>query len=160
MVFKEVESTYRNEDESKENGPKKMEFELNNEGYNSFEEENPSELDDEDEPQTPTLSRFDCVWRLAERYSPLDFHSTFVLSAINDEPRLVKEEVNFEERKLWKKSMVEEMEALEKNEAQDLVKLTHGRKLVGSKWVFKKKLNVVGKVKKYKAQLIEKVILR
>ena len=30
VVFKEVKSTSRNEDESKEKGPKKMEFELKN----------------------------------------------------------------------------------------------------------------------------------
>jgi hypothetical protein len=47
--------------------------------------------------------------------------------------------------------MVEEMEALDKNEAWDLVELPDGRKPIGSKWVFKKKLNVVGKVEKYKA---------
>ena len=43
-----------------------------------------------------------------------------------------------------------------KNEARDLVKLPNGRKHVGSKWVFKKKLNAKGKVKKYKAQLVAK----
>ena len=31
-----------------------------------------------------------------------------------------------------------------------------GRKHVGSKWMFKKKLNATGKVEKYKAQLVEK----
>ena len=46
--------------------------------------------------------------------------------------------------------MVEEMEALDKIEAWNLVELPNGRKLVGSKWVFKKKLNAVGKVEKYK----------
>ena len=39
VVFKEVKSTSRNEDESKEKGPKKIEFELKNEGFDSFEEE-------------------------------------------------------------------------------------------------------------------------
>lgn len=34
------------------------------------------------------------------------------------------------------------MEALDKNEAWDLVELPDGRKLVHSKWVFKKRLNV------------------
>jgi hypothetical protein len=38
--------------------------------------------------------------------------------------------------------MVEEMDALDKNEAWDLVELPTGRNLIGSKWVFKKKLNV------------------
>ena len=69
------------------------------------------------ELQTPTLRRFDRVRRLVKRYSPLDFHSAFVLSIINDEPRSVKEANSYEECKLWKKAMVEEMEALDKNEA-------------------------------------------
>ena len=43
------------------------------------------------------------------------------------------------------------MEALDKNEAWYLVELLGGRKLVRSKWVFRKKLNATGKVKKYKA---------
>ena len=52
--------------------------------------------------------------------------------------------------------MVEEMEALDKNESWDLVELPDGRKPIGSKWVFKKKLNVAGKVEKYKARLVAK----
>lgn len=46
--------------------------------------------------------------------------------------------------------MVEEMEALYKNEAWDLVEFLDGREPIGSKWVFKKKLSAVGKVEKYK----------
>jgi hypothetical protein len=61
-----------------------------------------------------------------------------------------------EDSKLWKKAMVEEMDALDKNEAWDLVELPAGRKPVGSKWVFKKKLNAAGKVEKYKARLVAK----
>jgi hypothetical protein len=51
--------------------------------------------------------------------------------------------------------MVEEMDALDKNEAWDLVELPTGRKAIGNKWVFKK-LNAKGKVEKYKAWLVEK----
>ena len=121
-----------------------MEFELKNEGFDYFQEES----NDEVEPQTPTLRRYDCVRRPFERYSPLDFHYSFVLSAINDEPRSAKEVVIYEEAKLWKKDMIEEMEDLDKNEAQDFVEFLDGRKLAGSKWVFKKKLNATGKVDK------------
>ena len=46
VVFREVKNTFRNEDEPKEKGPEKMEFELKNEGFDSFEEES-SESDDE-----------------------------------------------------------------------------------------------------------------
>jgi hypothetical protein len=52
--------------------------------------------------------------------------------------------------------MDEEIAALDKNEAWDLVELSIGRNPSGSKWVFKKKLNVEGKVEKYKAWLVAK----
>ena len=52
--------------------------------------------------------------------------------------------------------MVDERESLHKNEAWDLVDLPTGRKPIGSKWVFKKKMNVEGKVEKYKAWLVAK----
>ena len=48
------------------------------------------------------------------------------------------------------------MASSDKNEAWDLVKLSIGRKPIGSKWVFKKKMNVEGKVEKYKARLVAK----
>lgn len=63
MVLREVNSTSRNEDESKERGPEKMEFELKNEGFDSFEEES-SKSDDEVEPQIPSLRRYACTNRL------------------------------------------------------------------------------------------------
>ena len=37
--------------------------------------------------------------------------------------------------------MVDEMSSLHKNETWDLVELLAGRKLIGIKWVFKKKMN-------------------
>ena len=43
------------------------------------------------------------------------------------------------------------MEALDKYEAWELVKVHDGRKPASSKWVFKKKQNALGKVKKYKS---------
>ena len=102
------------------------------------------------------MRRYDHERRPVDRYSPPYFHSAFVLSTVSDEPESVKEAVNSEECKLWKNAMVEEMEALDKNEAWDLVELPDGRKPIGSKWVFKKKLNAAGKVEKYKARLVAK----
>ena len=52
--------------------------------------------------------------------------------------------------------MDEEMAALDKNEAWDLVEFPTRRKSIGRKWVFKKKLNAEGKFEKYKAQLVVK----
>jgi hypothetical protein len=52
--------------------------------------------------------------------------------------------------------MVVEMDALDKNEAWDIVELPAGRKSIGSKWLFKKNFNAQGKVEKYKARLVAK----
>ena len=62
-----------------------------------------------------------------------------------------KDAVSFEECKFWKNATVEEIEALDKNEAWYLVEFPDGRKPIGCKWVLKKKLNARGKFKKYKA---------
>ena len=153
MVFRKLKNTSGNEDESK--GPEKIEFEIMDEGVD-FVEEELIESEEEVDLQTPAMRRSDHERRLVDRYSPPDFHSTFVLSTVSDEPKSVKEAVNFEECKLWKNAMVEEMEALDKNEVWDLVELPDGRKPIGSKWAFKKKLNSTGKVEKYKARLIAK----
>jgi len=68
----------------------------------------------------------------------------------------VRDSVDSEDGKLWKEAMVDEMASLHKNEAWDLVELSIGRKPIGIKWVFKKKMNSEGKVKKYKAHLVAK----
>jgi hypothetical protein len=52
--------------------------------------------------------------------------------------------------------MVEEMDALDQNKAWDPVEFPTGRKSIGNKWVFKKKLNVEGNVEKHKSWLVEK----
>jgi hypothetical protein len=85
-------------------------------------------------------------------YTPPDFHSNFILSITDDDPRTAREAVDSEDGKIWKKAMDEEMEALDKN----LVEFSTRRNPIDNKWVFKKKLNVEGKVEKYKAWLVEK----
>ena len=91
------------------------------------------------------MRSYDRIRRLVERYISLDFCYEFVLSTINDEPRSIKDAFNSKQGKLWKKDMIDEMETW------DLVEFPDGNKPIGSKRVFKKKLNVARKVKKYKA---------
>jgi hypothetical protein len=64
--------------------------------------------------------------------------------------------MDLEDGNLWKKAMEKEMETLDKNEAWDLVDFRTGRNPIGSKCVFKKNLNVEGKVEKYKSWLVAK----
>jgi hypothetical protein len=87
------------------------------------------------------------VWerRQYERYTPPDFHSNSVLSITDDDPSTVREALDSKDGKLWKKAIVEEMTALIKNKAWDLVEFPNGRNPIGNKWMFKKKLNVEGK---------------
>ena len=79
------------------------------------------------------------------------------MGSINDDdPRTVREAVDSEDGNLWKKDMGDEMTTLDKNGAWDLVNFSSGINPIGSKWVFKKKLNAEGKVEKYKARLVAK----
>jgi hypothetical protein len=64
--------------------------------------------------------------RQLESYIPPNFRSNFTLSITDDDPRAIREAVNSEDSKLWKKAMVEEMDALDKNEAWDIVEFLAG----------------------------------
>jgi hypothetical protein len=86
---------------------------------------------------------------LLEKYTPFDFCSNFSLSITDDDPRTIREALDSEDGKLWKKALNEEMEVLDNNEAWDLVEVPIGRNPIGNKWVFKKKKNSKGKVEKY-----------
>jgi hypothetical protein len=86
----------------------------------------------------------------------LFFCANFALSITNDDPRTIREAVNSEDSKLWKKAMVEEMDSLDKNDSWNLVEFPTRIKTIGNKWVFKNKLNAKGKVEKYKARLVAK----
>jgi hypothetical protein len=99
-----------------------------------------SEEDEEEEPHTPVLRRSVRKRRQPKSYSPPDFHSNFALSITDYDPITVREAVNSEDSKLWKKAMVEEMDAMDKNEAWDIVEFPAGRKPVGRKWLLRRSL--------------------
>lgn len=50
-----------------------------------------------------------------------------------------------QEKDKWMNDMVEEMESLKKNETWDLVQLPQGKRVIGCKWVYKKKPTVTEK---------------
>jgi hypothetical protein len=152
VVFREMKDVDKQEVLPSKEEPEKIEFDLKDDEADSTEEHE----SEEEDPHTPVLRRSDRERRLPERYSPPDFRSNFALSITDDDPRTVREAVDSEDGNLWKRAMEEEMASLDKNEAWDLVEFPTGRKPIGSKWVFKKKLNAEGKVEKYKARLVAK----
>eukprot|EP00253_Pinus_taeda_P016397 PITA_16397 len=82
------------------------------------------------------------VFELKEEES----ESTVEEESKDEEPQTPGEAVDSEDGKHWKEAMVDEMASFHKNEAWDLVELPVGRKPIGSKWLFKKKINAEGKV--------------
>jgi hypothetical protein len=128
VVFREVKDVSKQEFLPTQDEPEKIELELDDAKSESYEEEEAEE--EEEEPHTPILRRSMRDKRKLERYSPPDFRSNFALSITDDDPITVREAMNSEDSKLWKKAMVEEMDALDKNEAWDIVEFPVGRKLL------------------------------
>ena len=53
--------------------------------------------------------------------------------------------------------MDDEINSIEKNDTWEMCNLPKGHKTIGVKWVFKRKLNKISEVDKYKARLVVKV---
>lgn len=70
----------------------------------------------------------------------LDSHCIFALISNTNEPRTVREAMSMCDANSWMEAMNKEIVALKKNDTCDLVLLIEGKKPVGCKWVFKKKL--------------------
>ncbi|KAK4411628.1 Retrovirus-related Pol polyprotein from transposon RE1 [Sesamum angolense] len=56
----------------------------------------------------------------------------------------------------WREAMGKEIEALERNDTWDLTELPKGKEAIGSRWVYKVKLNQDGSVDRFKARLVAK----
>jgi hypothetical protein len=72
------------------------------------------------------------------------------------EPKPYSEAMRRPNSQLWYQAMVHKIEAHLENGTWELVKLPHGCKAIGSKWVFKVKRNPDGTVECYKARLLAK----
>ncbi|WJX42094.1 hypothetical protein P8452_29365 [Trifolium repens] len=75
----------------------------------------------------------------------------------DSEPKNFREASESIDSKDWLKAMEEEMLSLEKNQTWKLVPLPKNKRVVGSKWVFKRKEGIPGvEAPRYKARLIAK----
>ena len=76
---------------------------------------------------------------------------------VDMEPKTYQEAINSNEADQWVKAIQEEMDSLRKNETWELVTKPKDRKVVGSKWVFKRKQGTLGnEAPRYKARLVAK----
>lgn len=56
----------------------------------------------------------------------------------------------------WQHAMIEEIQAIEKNQTWELVDFSEGKNVIALKWIFKTKYNADGSVTRHKARLVAK----
>ena len=77
--------------------------------------------------------------------------------AVGDEPCTYRDAVDSKESKQWLIAMNEEIKSLQKNQTWELVQLPKGKRVVGCKWVFKRKEGISGiEPPRFKARLVAK----
>jgi hypothetical protein len=108
VVLREIKDVVKHEFLQSKEEPEKMQFDLKDDESDSTQEHESKEED----PHTLVLRRSVRERRLPERYTPSDFCSNFYFSISDDDPITVREVVDSEDGKLWKKAMDEEMATL------------------------------------------------
>jgi hypothetical protein len=114
------------------------------------------DADDEDEVlDEPEVPAEPGPGRPIRQRQPPDMYGEWVnLSEDPTEPTSLQEARRSPDKGKWQIAMEKEMKSLKDNDVWDLVEKPEGRKVVGSKWVFKKKLNADGSIARYKARLV------
>ena len=58
--------------------------------------------------------------------------------------------------KQWQDAMMDKLESIKKNDVRELKALSDRRKVIGCKWVLRKKFKADGILDKYRARLVTK----
>ena len=106
-------------------------------------------------PTSPNVS--EAVPRRSTRLKqPPNRFGHSVIVALDDEkdPSTFSEAKSVPNKLKWEEAMKREMESLWSNEVWELVDPPPIWKIVGSKWIFKRKLDADGTVERYKARLV------
>ncbi|XP_075078420.1 uncharacterized protein LOC142164329 [Nicotiana tabacum] len=92
----------------------------------------------------------DCISydHVSERYK-----SYLAQQSVLTEPQGFKEACQYEK---WIDTMKIHINALEDNNTREVVDLSKGKKVIGSKWIYKIKYKANGDVERYKARLVKK----
>lgn len=105
----------------------------------------PEEANEEEEPRTRRSTR--------ERRRP-DYYGVWINNVeCQQDPLTLQEAMIDPDKDKWSTAM-QEISSLEDNQVWDLVELPKGKKVIGSKWVCKRKIDENGCVSRYKAHLV------
>jgi hypothetical protein len=84
------------------------------------------------------------------------FGDDYITYLVDDTPKTIEEAYSSPDADLWREAVQSEMDSIMSNGTWEVVDRPYGCKLVGCKWVFKKKLRPDGTIEKYKAMLVAK----
>ncbi|XP_068331482.1 uncharacterized protein [Pyrus communis] len=85
-----------------------------------------------------------------------DFGPDFLTFVTEEEPQTYKAVLESSEAPYWNEAIQSEIESIMQSNTWELVNLPPGNKLIGHKWIFKRKLRTDGTIDKYKARLVAK----
>ncbi|KAL0307596.1 UNVERIFIED_CONTAM: Retrovirus-related Pol polyprotein from transposon RE1 [Sesamum angustifolium] len=84
------------------------------------------------------------------------FGLDFLTYLLENEPRTINEALSSPEAPFWKEAINGEIESIMQNHTWELADLPSGSKLLGCKWILKRKYKADGSIDKYKAMLVAK----
>ena len=84
------------------------------------------------------------------------FGEDYIIYLVDDTPTTIAEAYSSLDADLWKEEIQSEMDSIISNGTWEVVDRPYRCKLVGCKWVFKKKLRPDGTIEKYRARLVAK----
>ena len=156
--------TYVSSNTDAASSSKQVEFEVENELSLQNRVQMPTPIEEEETPQSEeedSIARHKPP-RKKRRPQRLADYVSFALAVAEDtnavgEPSTYSEAISCDDSAKWLVAMQEEVESLHKNRTWDLVKPPKDKKIVGCKWVFKRKEGIPGvEDAKYKARLVAK----
>ncbi|KAH9671402.1 Integrase catalytic domain-containing protein [Citrus sinensis] len=110
-------------------------------------------------PEQPSLlepRRSGRVTRLPARYMLLGETYTAISDEHVQDPTSCNKALIDRNVEFWKKAMNQEMESMYSNKVWELVEAPNGVKLIGCKWIYKRKRGVDRRVETFKARLVAK----
>lgn len=79
---------------------------------------------------------------------------THLTTTTEGEPSCFEEATSCPEANMWEEAMKEELQSMDHNEVYEVTKRPSNRKVVGCKWLYKKKKDQKGNTMRYKARLV------